>query len=163
MRKIFRIRLVIGLFGVLLLNAGCLHATTPTTPQSLTAQITQQLVQQYPETAIEQVSFKTSSLGTLISERIDARLLEDNPSIEGTDFQLARPATKHAVAMLTLSYPTSAIALRHAERLGTHRMYFYNTKILTPFRYAVVDNTLVIVFTESGFDDLMEILVKTLG
>jgi len=163
MRKIFRSRLVIGLISVLLLNVGCLHATTPVTPQSLTAHMAQQLAQQYPETVIETVSFKTSFLDTLISERIDAGLLEDNPSIQGTDFQFARPNPKHAVAVLTLSYSTSAIALRHATRLGTHRMYFHNTKILTPFRYALVDNTLVIVFTESGLDDLMEILVKTLG
>jgi len=163
MSKTFRIRLAIGLISALFLNTGFVHATPMTASQSPAAHIAQQLAQQYPEISIEQVPFNSPHLAWLIGERIDARLLENAPIIQGTDFQLVRPNPKHAVAVLTLSYSTPAIALLQATRLSTHGMYFHNTKILTPFRYALVDNTLVIVFTESGLEDLIEDIVKTLG
>jgi len=162
MRNIFYIRLMIGLISALLLKAGVVHAASTATEQALVAQVAQQLAKKYPESPIEQAPFKSAHLTMLIRDRIDARLLEDSLSIQGADFQLTLPVPKHVVAMLTLNYPTPAIALRQATRLSAHRMYFHNTKILTPFKYAVMDKTLVIVFTESNFQDLITTLVETL-
>jgi len=155
-------RFVLVLAGVLWLVMGSAHAATMAMHESLVEQIAQKLAQERPDNPIERRPFEMAHLTMVIRDRIDARLLGDNPRIEATDLRLTRPDDQHAVAVITLIYPAPAIALRQSEWLAA-RTHFQRSKILTPFSYGVVDETLVILFTEAGFGDFIEAVVQTLN
>jgi len=161
MHTMLKTRFILVLAGVLWLVMGVAHATAMTTHESLVDQVAQKLAQERPGNSIERRPFGTAHLTMVIRDRIDARLLGENPRIEATDLRLTRPDDQHAVAVITLTWQAPAIALRQSEWLAA-RTHFQRSKILTPFSYAVVDDTLVILFTESGFGDFIERFAQTL-
>jgi len=161
MRIILKTRFVLILTGVLWLVMGAAHAASMTAHELLAEHLAQQLARERPGNPIERHPFETAHLTMVIRDRIDARLLGEHPHIEATDLRFAWPDDKHAVAIITLTYSTPAIALRQSEWLVA-RTHFQRSKILTPFSYAVVDETLVILFTEGRFGDFIEAFVQTL-
>jgi len=162
MHTMLNTRFALMLAAALWLVAGAVHATSMTTHESLVDYIAQKLAQERPENPIERRPFETAHLTMVIRDRIDARLLGDNPRIEATDLRLTRPDDQHAVAVITLTWQAPAIALRQSKWLAA-RTHFQRSKILTPFSYTVVDDTLVILFTEAGFGDFIEAVVQTLN
>jgi len=162
MRTILHTRFAVGLTGLLLLITGCLHAAPLAVHVALVAQVEQKLMEEHPDNPIKQVPFDVDHLTNVIRDRIDADLLKDNPHTDATDLQITRPYQQHAVAVMTLTYPTVAIALRQSERLTTFT-HLRNTKILTPFTYGVVGETLVILFTESGQYDVISAFADMLN
>jgi len=156
MRTSLKARFILVLAGLVM---GAAHATEMATHESLVDQVAQKLAQEQPGNPRH--AFEQAHLSMVIRDRIDARLLGENPRIEATDLRLTRPDDTHAVAVITLTYQAPAIALQQSEWLAA-RTHFQRSKILSPFSYGTVNETLVILFTESGFGDFIERFVQTL-
>jgi len=155
-------RCVIALTAVLWLLAATVHATSAPAPVPVAEQLGRRLVPLYPENMpIVPVPMDAALLDMVVGTRIDARLLEHAPQMQGTGLEFTRPDPHHAAAIITLQYPTPAIARHQAARLAASgRRHFQHAKILTVFSHGVVDDTLVIVFTENR-DERLVALIET--
>jgi len=140
--------------GMLLLTSGLLHAETPAEPLSLiVGKITEKLRQTYPEKSLEAVIDDKNYLNFAVLDMLDTRLAEEHPIIQGTTLYFTWPNSTHAASIITLTYPTHAIALQQSQLLpgfGQKDMqYLRKNKVLTPFTYVVIDNSLVVLFFEN--------------
>jgi len=152
----------------LLLSSAVLHAETRTEPlASLVEQITQKLRAEYPEKPLEHVSADADYLDFVVRDRLDARLLEGNPLIQGGNLYFTQPYLSHAASVITLTYATGDMALQQAQRLPgngqENKQYLRKTKVLAPFIHMIMDNTVVILFSEKQtVVPLLKALVQTL-
>jgi len=154
--------------ALLLISSAVLHAETKTEPLvSLVEQIAQKLSAEYPERPLKQISANADYLDFAVRDMLDTRLLEGHPLIQDSTLYFNQPYLTHAVSVITLTYSTGDIALQQTQRLPgngqENRQYLQKPKVLVPFIHVVMDNTVVILFSEKqAVVPLLKVLVQTL-
>ncbi|GHT89730.1 hypothetical protein AGMMS49545_00810 [Betaproteobacteria bacterium] len=112
----------------------------------------------------EETNSDSKQVKILIHNYLDPELLKPMKVTEGIGFHLTKPGEQREVhvTVLTISYQDKKIAQKMSERTATRSNYFRNTKILTIFSCMVVDNKLLIAFTEQVGDDELVQFVKSI-
>ena len=107
-------------------------------------------------------SAEASKLG---ADRVDRRLIAGATAVEGRDFSFtAANGGKREIGLLTLRFPTAAVAARRARPLTGSDRHLSGTEIMTPMAVRASGNQVIVLFTESAGDRVvMSVLAATVA
>ena len=128
-------------------------------------QVQQKLNHYAPDKEIRKITITSREALQIARKQLGLTFKKSTPLAQGDQFFVQFPDQSHEtqIATLVFSYDSRRSAEAQTSSLKSRRGYFRNTKILTRFAYGVVDNQVVVIFTENAGDEKLIKIIEDLA
>jgi hypothetical protein len=156
--------LIAFLFGLFCINVSAAPAAADANLiETVRNAMIQQLLDGHGARLRQETPIDATFVKGIVPDRLGANVVRSATKIAGADFDIESPEYDKDQRLLHVgvwifSYHDNKTALRKAKDIkGNH----FRSKILTHFSNAVVDNKIILVFTESARDEGVANFVKS--